>query len=286
MSWRAITKFFRFCEMLEGTDCIHFLIRPLISIAQTSRMSKLTLTSDLTAFLVPLIKSLASELPAVSDNLSRYQSLFREVLHHYIKDYVGGKTSSPKSLARNGNWGKCYECRVYRQGPTDCSSCKDCTALNDFLTAPDRSEWRYKAAEPGRKHLDRPLYNLDCRSYTDKSGGTPYTPVISKTDNSYREALKAWERRCTEAKPEIEGVGFEKFKMFLGEQYDSIMEQLSNVTLGKTISTDRQPLVPLATSTQNTKRAYDGVEGGPARKRARHVKIINLCYACGQRNIR
>ena len=199
------------------------------------------------------------------------------MLQHYIKDYVGEKPTPPKSLVRDGNWSKCCEGRFYRSDPTEWFNCKDCTALNDFLAAPDRSVWRYKAAEPGRKHLDRRLYNLDCSSYTDKSQGTPYTLVISKTDRSYREALNGWERRCAEAKSEIEGIGYEKLKMFLGEQYNSTMGQLSNVTLGKTLSVDRQPLVPLATSTQNTKRAYDGVEDGPARKRARQVELIDLC---------
>ncbi|KAL8643640.1 MAG: hypothetical protein Q9226_008221, partial [Calogaya cf. arnoldii] len=173
------------------------------------------------------------------------------------------------SLIRDGNKNKCYGNRGYHTGPTEWYDCRECKALNDFLAAPDRSEWRYKAAEPTRKHLDRRLNNLDCSSFTDKSQGTPYTIVIRKTDKIYRDALNRWERRCVEAKSEVEGIGHKKLRTFLGEQYESIMEQLSGVTNGTTLSTCRQPLASLAVSAQNNKRARDGVEDGPTEKRAR-----------------
>ncbi|KAL8837568.1 MAG: hypothetical protein Q9176_005624 [Flavoplaca citrina] len=271
MSWKAITKLLCLCEKLGTMNCVPVLIRPLIEIAHAPG------TIDLTEFLMPLISSLAQELPENLASPSHYHSLFQQALHHYILDHVGQKPAPPRSLVREGNKDKCYAIRGFRSNSSEWYDCRQCTALNDFLAASDRSEWRYKAAEPDRKHLDRRLYNLDCSSYIDKSHGTPYTLVLSKTDRSYREALNAWERRCAEAKSHIEGIGREKLKMFLGEQYNSIVEQLSHVTLEKTISTDRQPLVPMSTSTQNTKRAYDGVEDGPARKRATQVEIIDLC---------
>ncbi|KAL9036192.1 MAG: hypothetical protein Q9180_004438 [Flavoplaca navasiana] len=271
MSWKAITKLLCLCEKLGTTNCVPVLIRPLIEIAHAPG------TIDLTEFLMPLISSLAKELPENLASPSHYHNLFQQAIHHYILDHVGQKPAPPQSLVREGNKDKCYASRGFRSNSSEWYDCRECTALNDFLAASDRSEWRYKAAEPDRKHVDRRLYNLDCSSYTDKSHGTPYTLVVSKTNRSYREALNAWERRCAEAKSHIDGIGREKLKIFLGEQYDSIMEQLSHVTLGKTISTDRQPLVPMSTSTQNTKRAYDGVEDGPARKRATQVEIIDLC---------
>ena len=55
------------------------------------------------------------------------------------------------------------------------------------------------------------------------------------------------------------------------------MEQLFKITAGKTMSAGRQPLTPLAASTQNNKRASNGKENGPDGKRARHVEIIDLC---------
>lgn len=271
MSWRAITKIFRLCEMLEIIDSVPLLTQPLIQIAHASGMN------DLTQFLVPLLKSLASELPELSNSLPQYQNLFQQILQHYVKDQVGEKPSPPQNLVRDGNKDKCYVSGGFHSSPTEWYNCKECKALNDFLAAPDRSEWRYKAAEHGRKHIDRRLYGLDCNSFTDKSQGTPHTLVIRKTDKSYRDALKQWERQCAGAWSDFEGIGEGKLELFLGEEYDSIMEQLYKATNGPTQSSGRQPLSPLAASVQNKKRTRDGVDDGPTEKRARHVEIIDLC---------
>lgn len=271
MSWKAITKLFCLCEMLEIVDRVPLLTRPLIQIAHASGMK------DLSQFLIPLLKSLASELPELSDSLSHYQNLFQQVLQYYIKDHVGEKPSPLQNLVRDGNRDKCYLSRGFYSHPTEWYDCKECTALNDFLAAPDRSEWRYRAAEPGRKHLDRRLHKLDCNSFTEKSQGTPYVLVIRKNDKSYRDALQHWERRCAGARSEFEGIGEKKLKLFLGEEYDGIKEQLSEVTNGQTKSSDRQPLGTLAASVQNNKRARDGTEDGPREKRAPQVQIIDLC---------
>ncbi|KAI4233530.1 MAG: hypothetical protein LQ349_004358 [Xanthoria aureola] len=271
MSWKAITKIFCLCEMLDIVDRVPLLTRPLIQIAHASGMN------DLTHFLVPLIKSLASELPKLSNSLPHYQDLFQQVLHHYIKDQVGEKPSPPQNLVRGGNKEKCYISGGLYSTSTERYECKDCKALNDFLAAPDRSEWRYKAAEPGRKHLGRQLYGLDCNSFTDKSQGTPHTLVIRKTDKSYRDALQQWERRCAGAWSDFEGIGEGKLELFLGEEYDSIMEQLYRVTNRPTQGSGRQPLGPLAASAQNNKRPRDGIDDAPTEKRARHVEIIDLC---------
>lgn len=271
MSWKAITKIFCLCEMLDIVDRVPLLSRPLIQIAHASGMN------DLTQFLVPLIKSLASELPKLSNSLPHYQNLFQQVLHHYIKDQIGEKPSPPQNLVRGGNMEKCYASGGIYRTSTEWYGCKDCKALNEFFAAPDRSEWRYKAAEPGRKHLERRLYRLDCISFTDKSQGTPHTLVIRKTDKSYRDALQQWQRQCAGAWSDFEGIGEGKLELFLGEEYDSIMEQLYKVTNGQTQNSGRQPLGPLAASAQNNKRTRDGIEDGPTEKRARHVEIIDLC---------
>ena len=271
MSWKAITKIFCLYKMLDIVDCVPLLTQPLIQIAHASGMN------DLTQFLVPLIKSLASELPKLSNSLPHYQDLFQQVLNQYIKDQVGEKPSPPQNLVRGGNKEKCYVGHGYRSSSTEWYNCKECRALNEFLAAPDRSEWRYKAAEPGRKHLERRLYRLDCISFTDKSQGTPHTLVIRKTDRSYRDALQQWERQCAGAWSDFEGIGEGKLELFLGTEYDSIMERLYKVTNGPTQSSGRQPLGPLAASAQNYKRTRDGVDDGPTAKRARHVEIIDLC---------
>lgn len=276
MSWAAIIKLFRLCEILEIIDGAHALITPVLEIARAAKMINITWTSDFTLFLIPLIKSVASELPAVPGNLSLYQTLFQQVLLHYLEDYVGEKPSPPQTSFQNGERSKCYDSPGPLQDPTR-SDCGHCAALNDFLAAPDRSEWRYKAAEPARKHLERHLFKVDCSSFIDRSQGSPLTLVISKTKKSYRDALATWERRRKEAKSEFEGIGHGKLKTFLGEQYDSIVELLSKVTSEKTVSNSRQPLASLAQSVQNTKRVSDSVQDGPATKRVRKVEIVDLC---------
>ncbi|KAL9626801.1 MAG: hypothetical protein Q9204_007031 [Flavoplaca sp. TL-2023a] len=277
MSWPAIMKLFRLCEMLEITDCVHSLVKPVIEIARAPEMINVTWTSDFTLFLIPLIKSVASKLPVVPGNLSLYQTLFQQVLHFYLRHYVSEKPSPPQTFFQDGDRSKCYDSSGLLQDPTKRSECRVCAALNDFLAAPDRSEWRLKAAEPARKHIDRHLFKVDCSSFTDRSHGNPLTLVISKTKKSYRDALARWERRHKEAKSEFEAIGHGKLKIFLGEQYESIVELLSKVTSEKTISTDRQPVASLATSGQNSKRVCDGVQDGPATKRVRQVEIVDLC---------
>ncbi|KAL8848580.1 MAG: hypothetical protein Q9221_006413 [Calogaya cf. arnoldii] len=263
MSWKAITKLFCHCENLGVVDGVPVLTKVLLEITQASAVI------DLTLFLMPLIKSLSSELPENLGTHSHHQELFKQVIYRYIEDYVGSKPSPPHNLTREDNRDKCYADRGFYADPNEWYNCKECKALNEFLAAPDRSEWRYKIAEPGRKHLDRRLYNLDCISFTDKS---------------YRDALKQWERRCAEAKSGIEGIGHEKLRKFLGGlQYHSIMKHLFGVTSGQIMSdgqiwsAGRQPLAPLVGSVQNNKRARDGVEDGPTEKRARQVEIIDLC---------
>ena len=277
MSWPAITKLFRLCEMLEIIDCVHFLIKPVIEIARASEVINVTWTSDFTLFLIPLIKSVASKFPVVPGNLSLYQTLFQQVLHFYLRRYVSEKPSPPQTFFQDADRRKCYDSPGLVQKSTKRLDCGVCAALNDFLAAPDRSEWRFKAAEPARNHIDRHLFRVDCSSFTDRSQGIPFTLVISKTKKSYRDALARWERRRKEAKSEFEGIGQGKLKMFLGEQYSSTMKLLSKVTSENTISIDRQPLASLATSAQNSKRVYDGVQDGPATKRVREVEVVDLC---------
>ncbi|KAL8754551.1 MAG: hypothetical protein Q9184_005076 [Pyrenodesmia sp. 2 TL-2023] len=127
-------------------------------------------------------------------------------------------------MARGINAKKYTDSRTYYSGPREWYDCKICKELDDFLAAPDRWEWRYKVAEPGRKHLNRRLSGLDCSSYTeDRNAGSPFTLVMEKNDRSYKGALYQWEYRCKKAQDDFAAIGDEKLRIFLGDNYDGVM---------------------------------------------------------------
>ena len=268
MSWEALVKLLCYCEKLELFDCVPMLLQPLIDLSQSAG------SIDLSSFLIPLLKALAVELPNIQQTLPHYHTLFQQVLQNYIIDCVGEKPlpQANSTWTRKGNEQDCS----YSDKKTwkDCNLCK---SLNEFLAAPDRYEWRYKAAEPGRKHIHRRLHGLDCSYFTDKDNGSPYTLVLRKTGESYQEELSNWHMRCNIAKSTFQSIGHEKLKIMLDEKYDIIMQQLSNATNSETPCLNRQPLTALAGSTQNRKRGYDDSKDRPAAKRRGEVEVIDLC---------
>ena len=269
MSWKALVKLLCYCEELELFDCVPMLLQPLIDMSQSAG------SIDLSSFLIPLLKALAVELPNIQQTLPHYHTLFQQVLQNYIIDWVGEKPLLQANWTRKGNEKDCYYCSYGdKMAWEDCNLCK---SLNEFLAAPDRYEWRYKAAEPGRKHMYQRVYGLDCSSSTDKNSGSPDTLVLRKNSASYQDELIDWQRRCTTAKSTFEGIGHEKLKIMLGEKYDIIMQQFSEVNNGETPCLNRQPLTALAGSTQNRKRGYDDSEDRPAAKRRGEVEVIDLC---------
>lgn len=64
--------------------------------------------------------------------------------------------------------------------------CRDCTALNQFLTAPDRQKWIFKAAQAARSHVESSilLIRADVDLATD-TRGRPYGLVCTKNQASF-----------------------------------------------------------------------------------------------------
>ena len=268
LSRDALVKLFCHCEKLKLFDCVTMLIQPLLEISQAR------VKHDLSDFLIPLLKAIASEFSSIQNTIPHYQPLFQQVLKNYVRDFVGKKPLPLTNLTRKGNEKDCYDSYSRSRSWQDCKSCKD---LNHFLAAPDRYEWTYKAAEHGRKHIQRRLSGLDCSSFTDKDSGSPHTLIMRKNDASYQEALKDWQRRCSSAQSVFDGIGHQKLKVMLSGDYDDIMQQLSDVTDGKVPTVNRQPLTALDGSMQNRKHGHDGTDDGPACKRSREVEVIDLC---------
>ena len=266
MSPQALTTLLRHCQKLELFESAAQLLLPLEHIAARPGMI------DHTNLLLPVLKSLPSEVVEDPTNLQRYQRLFQVVLLSYMRDYIKVKPSKPD------NWTR--EKRQSRNSYTsyDNCSCLTCSELDDFLASPVKSEWRYKAAERERKHIDRQLYSIDCNTSVDKSKGTPFTLVVTKNNKSYENELRDWQQRCSLAQSTFDCLGQEKLQAMLVERYGQTMEEFSATIAGRPYSfTERQPLASLTETNSNRKRAHNDIDGDESpMKRPKKVEVIDL----------
>jgi hypothetical protein len=77
-----------------------------------------------------------------------------------------------------------------RQNPLACT-CADCRALGLFLVAPDRREWRLKAPQDRRSHVEGSVRNTTCDlDLSTERRGSPHTLVAVKNDASYQRRAK------------------------------------------------------------------------------------------------
>ena len=266
MSPQALTALLRHCKKLELFESAAQLLLPLEHIAARPSMI------DHTNLLLPVLQSLPSEVVEDPTNLQHYQRLFQVVLLSYMRDYIKVKPS------KSDNWTR--EKRQSRNTYTsyDNCSCSTCSEFDDFLASPVKSEWRYKAAEPQRKHIDRQLYGIDCSTSVDKSKGTPFTLVVTKNNKSYEKELRDWRQRCSLAQSSFDSVGHEKLKAMLAERYGETMEEFSATIAGRPYTfAERQPLAPLTETHMNKKRAHNDLDGDESStKRPKRVEVIDL----------
>ncbi len=272
LSRRAITSLLCLCEKLELYDPVSKLLQPIIEIAHSAGVG------DHTEILIPLLQSLSRDLVESRHSLKYYQSLFQEVLLSYVKDYVGLKPTPPKDWSRQKTKDTCYGSLSHSTFGRNNGICDDCSALNDFLAAPDRSEWRLKAAEPRRKHIDNYHYGLDFKTSLDKSE-KPYTLIVSKTDESYRSTLNSWHGKRRSLISVFDYIGPEKLKLMLADHFDALMELYADVTSEKDIAPARQALGSLGEPQQNKKRGRESPEDVLPTKRAKQTQIIDLSEA-------
>ena len=244
MSPQALTTLLQHCKKLELFESAAQLLLPLEHIAARPGMI------DHTNLLIPVLESLPSEVVENPTNLQHYQRLFQVVLLSYMRDYIKVKPS------KRDDW-----TREKRQSYNNCS-CLNCSELDGFLASPMKSEWRYKAAERERKHIDRQLYSIDCSPSVDKSKGTPFTLVVTKNNDSYENELGDWQQRCSLAQSTFDCLGHEKLKAMLAERYGETMEEFSATIAGRpNIFTERQPLAPLTETHTNRKRTHNNLDG-------------------------
>jgi len=80
-----------------------------------------------------------------------------------------------------------------RANPLKCP-CADCRALGAFLVAPDQQQWRLKAAQDRRTHVEQNVRSAACDlDLTTERKGSPHALVAAKNQASYQR--RAEQRR-------------------------------------------------------------------------------------------
>jgi hypothetical protein len=86
-----------------------------------------------------------------------------------------------------------------RNNPLNCA-CADCRALGAFLVAPDHQQWRLKAAQDRRSHVEQSVRSAVCDlDLTTERRGSPHVLVATKNQASYQ-------RRAEQRRQDLEHV--------------------------------------------------------------------------------
>ncbi len=86
-----------------------------------------------------------------------------------------------------------------RDNPLKCT-CADCRALGAFLVAPDQQQWRLKAVQDRRSHVEQSVRTATCDlDLATERRGSPHTLVATKNEASYR-------RRAEQRRQDLEHV--------------------------------------------------------------------------------
>jgi hypothetical protein len=86
-----------------------------------------------------------------------------------------------------------------RTNPLKCT-CGDCRGLGAFLVAPDQQQWRLKAVQDRRTHVEQSVRSAACDlDLTTERRGSPHTLVANKNQASY-------ERRAKQRRQDLEHV--------------------------------------------------------------------------------
>ena len=86
-----------------------------------------------------------------------------------------------------------------RANPLKCT-CADCRGLGAFLVAPDQQQWRLKAVQDRRTHVEQSVRSAACDlDLTTERRGSPHVLVATKNQASY-------ERRAKQRRQDLEHV--------------------------------------------------------------------------------
>ena len=95
-------------------------------------------------------------------------------------DHLRGRIALPLEAPRDWT----------RTNPLKCS-CSDCRALGVFLLAPDQKQWRLKAVQARRSHVEEGGRHAVCDlDLATERRGSPHTLVATKNQASYERRAR------------------------------------------------------------------------------------------------
>lgn len=164
-------------------------------------------------FFFPLLLSLARMLEAntLTTLASPYQQLFGQVLSSSITRYVGLESKPQKDWARAN-----VEC-----------ICKDCRALNNFLSSPTEDSLRL--ARNGERRIHLKFQAREIRGVKTTEERTAL--VITKDHTGYQSSYKKWANRCDYVRKCLASWPSQYLKEILIDKYDVIMSLDVNALL-------------------------------------------------------
>jgi hypothetical protein len=110
-------------------------------------------------------------------------------LHEAALDHLRRRIAEPLEAPRDWT----------RTTPLKCT-CGDCRGLGAFLVAPDQKQWRLKAVQDRRSHVEESVRSAACDlDLTTERRGSPHTLVATKNQASY-------ERRAMQRRQDLEHV--------------------------------------------------------------------------------
>lgn len=215
------------CLKLNLDQCINQLIGRILQ--------KIIImdTKDFPTTILPLLEGLLLDIKKGEIQAERFRYLFQSSLIQWIVRHV---EEEPKQADWSREPTKCEgkDPRAYfsvpREERQDPEPCNDCKELNKFLQDPKEKVWRFPAAEPRRKHLDRELRSEHECFTTIEKPRTLFTLVVTKHKKGMDERHRKWAARVTEVKLHLKDLeGRHCFlDNVLAEKYSDIMVVRAN----------------------------------------------------------
>jgi len=95
-------------------------------------------------------------------------------------DHLRQRISLPLEAPRNWTRASTLKCK-----------CGDCLALGTFLTAPDQAQWRLKAGQERRTHVEHNVLQAACDlDLVTERRGSPHTLIATKNQASFERRAK------------------------------------------------------------------------------------------------
>ena len=150
----------------------------------------------------------------------QYHNLFTKILTDYVTRFVQMEPAKPRGWkkAKRGCW------------------CEDCKQLDDFLVSPTRRVAEFTLSDGRRRHIEDRMRcsqtgsGLSERaqaaefSITTSRTMAPYILKITKRDDRYDDAYRAWAKRAEQARERILNIAPEpELRILLGGNYDDIV---------------------------------------------------------------